>query len=237
MISSLMFEFRQRATAHGWHAEKQPIAKPRDTLRMQLDQMCSILERVAHQDGVVALGAGGEQRHRALDQLLDGAHVLDGLGRQLGPAARAARRLRPALEALVDRLDAGLRVVAGRQAVDALAVERVADADLELSKPSSTSSLVSAMPSMPATLMVWRTRQASNQPQRRLRPVTTPNSWPRSPSLLADRVGQLGRERPGADARGVGLGDAQHVADRRAGPMPEPVAACAATVLEEVTNG
>ena len=32
---------------------------------------------------------------------------------------------------LVDRLHARLRVVAGRQAVDALAVERVADADLD----------------------------------------------------------------------------------------------------------
>ena len=31
----------------------------------------SVLERVAHQDGVVALGAGRQQRHRALDQLLD----------------------------------------------------------------------------------------------------------------------------------------------------------------------
>src|SRR3712207_7520170 len=36
---------------------------------------------------------------------------------------------------------------------------------------------------MPEVRTVWRTRVASNQPQRRLRPVTTPNSlpfWPMS---------------------------------------------------------
>ena len=37
-------------------------------------------------------------------------------------------------------------------------------------------------PFTPDTLITWRTRQASNQPQRRLRPVLTPNSWPRRPS-------------------------------------------------------
>src|SRR5262249_33264475 len=91
----------------------------------------SILERILHQDGVVALGAGGEERHRALDQLLDGAHVLDGLRRQLGPAARPARRLGPTLEALVDRLEARLCVVPRGQARDALAVEHIADAYLQ----------------------------------------------------------------------------------------------------------
>src|SRR5690348_9402849 len=43
---------------------------------------CSICEGVAHQDGVVALRAGGEQRHRRLDQLLDPPDVFDGRGRQ-----------------------------------------------------------------------------------------------------------------------------------------------------------
>ena len=43
---------------------------------------------------------------------------------------------------------------------------------------------VSAMPSMPLVFTVWRTSTASNQPQRRLRPVTVPNSRPRSPSRL-----------------------------------------------------
>ena len=81
-------------------------------------------------------------------------------------------------------------------------------------KPSSTSSLVSAMPSMPDTLTTWRTRQASNQPQRRLRPGVDAELLAALAEALADRVGELGRERARADARGVGLGEAQHVADR-----------------------
>ena len=97
------------------------------------------------------------------------------------------------------------------------------------SKPSSTSSLVSAMPSMPPTLIAWRTSTASNQPQRRGRPVTVPNSRPRSPRRLADLVGQLGRERAAADPRRIGLGDAEHDSRPRAGAIPDPAAAWPAT--------
>ena len=53
---------------------------------------------------------------------------------------------------------------------------------------------------------------------------------------LADLVEQLGRERPGADAGGVGL-VMPSTKPTLSGPMPEPEAAAAATVLEEVTNG
>jgi 2-methylisocitrate lyase-like PEP mutase family enzyme len=45
-------------------------------------------------DRVVALRAGGQQRHRALDQFLDLAHVFDRLRRQVGPAS-APRRSSP----------------------------------------------------------------------------------------------------------------------------------------------
>ena len=45
---------------------------------------------------------------------------------------------------------------------------------LSAGRPSSTSSLVSAKPLMPPSLTAWRTRTASNQPQRRGRPVTVP---------------------------------------------------------------
>ena len=83
------------------------------------------------------------------------------------------------------------------------------------SKPSRMSSLVSASPSMPQVRTVWRTSTASNQPQRRGRPVTTPNSRAALAERLADVVVHLvGRERPLANARGVGLADAEHVVDR-----------------------
>ena len=59
--------------------------------------------------------------------------------------------------------------------------------------PVSTSSLVSASPSTPESATAWRTTTASNQPQRRGRPVVAPNSSPsarsRSPSASVSSVG------------------------------------------------
>ena len=46
----------------------------------------------------------------------------------------------------------------------------------------------------------------------------------------------LGRERPVADARDVGLGDAEDLVDA-VGPIPKLTAAPAAMGLDEVTNG
>src|SRR5438270_12777302 len=65
-------------------------------------------ERIGHQDGVFALGAGREQRDRAADQLLDAAHVLDAGCRQLAIGARALGALLPAVEGLPYRLELGL---------------------------------------------------------------------------------------------------------------------------------
>src|SRR3954470_9268579 len=48
------------------------------------------------------------------------------------------------------------------------------------SRPSSTSSLVSARPSRPLMRAAYRTATASYQPQRRGRPVTAPYSLPLS---------------------------------------------------------
>src|SRR5260370_6417904 len=67
----------------------------------------SIGKGIADEDGVLALRAGREKGDRRLDQLLDAADILDRGRRQIGPAARPARRLRPALEALIDRLQRG----------------------------------------------------------------------------------------------------------------------------------
>ncbi len=67
----------------------------------------------------------------------------------------------------------------------------------------------------PETAQDWRTSAASNQPQRRLRPVTVPNSRPRVAQPLADLVVELGRERARADPGGIGLDDAEHEAGCR----------------------
>ena len=174
-------------------------------------------ERVAHQDRVVALRAGGQQGDGRLHQLLDPAHVFDRLRRQLRPGPRAAGGAGPALDRLVHRPRGGLRAGGGRQVGNELCRRCRSRCNPAAPQPSSTSSLVSARPLMPPTLTAWRTSAASNQPQRRGRPVTVPNSCPRSPSMRPVSSGQLGRERAAADARAIRLGDAQHEADRGPG--------------------
>ena len=44
-----------------------------------------IHEGIVHEDGVLALRAGREQRHRRADQLLEPPHIFDALGGKLGP--------------------------------------------------------------------------------------------------------------------------------------------------------
>jgi hypothetical protein len=82
------------------------------------------------------------------------------------------------------------------------------------SMPSSTSSLVMHRPLMPLIATARLSATMSIQPQRRGRPVVAPYSWPRSRMPWPHGVVQFGRERAAADARGVGLGDAEHVVDR-----------------------
>ena len=90
---------------------------------------------------------------------------------------------------------------------------------------------------MPPTFTAWRTSAASNQPQRRRRPVTVPNSVPAVAEQLAGRV---------VSAR-WGTGRSRRAWSRpwrcparnrpRAGPCPSPAAAVAATVLLRSRTG
>src|SRR6185437_6725225 len=94
-----------------------------------------VSERVRHQDRVFALGAGRQQRDRAADQFLDAADVLDAGRGQLAVGAGAPGAFLPALEHLPARLDLGLRAHREGEALDALAVELVADADPDPVEP------------------------------------------------------------------------------------------------------
>ncbi len=140
--------------------------------------------------------------------------------RQFGPGALAGGRGLPAGHGFVDRLDAGLLVHAGGEAIDPLAVEVIADADFQLGQRIEDVEL-GQRDAVDAgdTLTTWRVSTASNQPQRRGRPVLVPNSLPRVPIRLwvcvrlAVSAEQFGWERAGADARRVGLGEAEDVAD------------------------
>src|SRR6266850_2354562 len=89
------------------------------------------LERVLYQNSILAFRAGGKQRDRATDQFLDPADIFDGLRRQIRPGAGVRRRLLPALDGLINRLDPRLRALTGRQMLDLAAVQPVAGADLD----------------------------------------------------------------------------------------------------------
>src|SRR5712691_6029085 len=89
------------------------------------------LERVLDQNSIFAFRAGGKQSDWATHQFLDPTDVFDGLRRQVRPGAGIGGRLLPAFDSLVDRLNSGLRALAGRQMVDFLAVQGVAGADLD----------------------------------------------------------------------------------------------------------
>src|ERR1700710_867442 len=89
------------------------------------------LERVLYQNSILAFRAGGKQCNRTTYEFLDPADVFNGLRRQIRPGASIGGRLLPAFDGLVDRLDPRLRALARRQMVDLLAVQHVADADLD----------------------------------------------------------------------------------------------------------
>src|SRR5579859_970646 len=102
--------------------------------------------------------------------------------------------------------------------------------------PESTSSLVTTRSVIPFTRTAYRPTTASNQPQRRGRPVVVPNS---APTLV--------RCAPLSSNSSVGKGpEPTRVVyalmtpitwEIRVGGMPEPTQAPPAVGLEEVTNG
>src|SRR5580704_13516389 len=169
-------------------------------------------ERVLHQDRVLALGTCRQQRRRAAYQFLDPADVFDGLGRQFGPRARAGGFLLPAGDGFVDRLHARLGVLARRQIIDLLAVEPIADADLDLLEAVEDVELGQSE----AADAAGAHRLAH---QHGVEPATAPRPAGDDAEFLAalaerlaDLVELLGRKRPGADTGGVGLADAEHIA-------------------------
>ncbi len=168
---------------------------------------------VAHQHGVLALGAGRQHRDRGADQLFETADVFDRGGGQIGPGPRAAGAFAPTLGGLVDRLELGLRGGAGRQVIVALPAMPIGGADLDLVEAVEHVELGQRDAVDAADL----DRLAH---QRGVEPAAAPRPAGDGAELVAalaepaaDLVVELGRERAAADPRGVGLGDAEHIAD------------------------
>ena len=147
-------------------------------------------------------GPTDDHGDRHAHQLLHPAHVRLRLLGQLLERLRLVDLLVPALELLVDRArHRGTRDWCGGHVVERLAVGAVPGADLhrlearqhvELRDEQLGEAVQRAPRSVRGT--------ASNQPQRRLRPVTVPNSLPAPPSRSPDLVERprsgTGRRRP-----------------------------------------
>src|ERR1019366_8264720 len=104
------------------------------------------------------------------------------------------------------------------------------------SKPLRTSNLVTMSRSSPLTRAAYRAVTASNQPQRRGRPVTTPHSRPASRSAAASASGSS--EGNGPPPPRVQYAFTTPVTERTApGPIPKPMHAPPAIVDELVTYG
>src|SRR5690606_3574448 len=178
-------------------------------------------ERIADENSVFPLGTRRQQRHGRADELLDAAHILDGGRRKVDPRAGAASALRPTRHGLEDRLYPRLDLARSRQVVVRPALISVADADLDFRKAVEDVELCQRGAVDPAA--------RDGLPHHpRIEPAAAPGAPGHAPELLAslaeraaDLVVLLGRERAGSDPGGIGLGNAEHVADRS---RPEPTA-------------
>src|SRR5689334_23790519 len=101
---------------------------------------------------------------------------------------------------------------------------------------SSTSSLVTARSVRPLMRAAYRTTTASNQPQRRGRPVVAPNSLPNERISVASGSSISVGSGP-APTRVVYAFTTPRMASSAVGATPAPTAAPPDVVLLDVTNG
>ena len=168
-----------------------------------------------------ALDARRDDGHARLDQVLEGPDVGDERRRQVLEPGGPARELGPARErpVLGDDLleDPGL----GREALQELALVAVARAHRDVAEPGQDVGLGQRDP-------VDAVDPAGVAHGHGVEPAAAAGPARRGPELVASGrdllprlVEELGRERPAADPRRVGLGDAEDAVDRP-GPDAEP---------------
>src|SRR5690606_6066398 len=163
---------------------------------------------------VVAVRACADDADRAAGRFLQRAQVGASGGRQLVPDGDAVGVLAPAGELEVDRRDLFPALRIERRVFGALAAVLVGDADLELLHAVEHVELGDA-----------QAGDAVDGHGALERDDVDPAAAARAPrrcavlgaaiaDALADLVVELGGERAAAHARGIGLGDAEHVVDR-----------------------
>ena len=156
------------------------------------------------------------------------------------PAVRRSRAPRdvlgPARQHLVDGLGVMEVGLGHRDLVEPAAVDLVGDTHRDLFPPGEDVQLGQEEVGQPVDAAGEPGDGASNQPQRRSRPVVTPRSPPirrrRSPSSSCNSVGTV--PTPPGSCTPSGIPITRLI---RVGPMPEPVQAPPAVGLDDVTNG
>src|SRR5215469_185546 len=180
----------------------------RDSTRSSLHQRIDL-------DRLVAAGADADRADLRAGDLLDRPDVGPGRGGEILKHLGAGDVLDPAVQVLVDRLgmvELGLR---HRDVVVPLAVHVIGDADRDLVEAGQHVEL--------GDEQVGDAVHPGGVPRdHRVEPAGAPGSARGHAELtaggaqpLAGRVVELGREGPGADPGGVGLDDADHLADAR----------------------
>src|SRR5450755_854710 len=172
------------------------------------------LEGVLDQDSILAFGARGKQGDRTTHEFLNPSDIFDGLGRQIGPGSGMGGRLFPTLDGLIDRLDAGLCSLSRRQVVDVPAIEPIPRAHLYRVETVENVELGQRQP-------VNATGPHRLSDENGVEPATTARAAGIGAELAAalanlpaGLVVLLGWERPLPDPRGVGLANAQDIANR-----------------------
>src|SRR5438034_124165 len=171
--------------------------------------------RVLAQDRLLTLGAGGDEAEGHADQLLQALEVAPRLRRQVGLVLGAAGRRAPALDLLVEGFSLGDDVLVLGELREDVAAVAVAHADLH------RLALVEYV-ELGQRDRVQAVDARGVTPDDRVEPATASRPPRRGAVLVAaraDRLGErarhLGRKRPRAHARRVGLRDAEHAVQTR----------------------
>src|SRR5690606_17076437 len=170
-------------------------------------------ERIGDEDRVLAFRAGGQHRHRRTDQLFNVTDIFDRLRRKIIPRTRTGGRFRPARQRFIDRLHARLRAHGGRQIVDALAVKFIGDADLDFVETIQNIKLCQR-----DSGDAGGTNRLANDHGIEPAAATLATRYHAKfmtlgAEELTDFVVEFGRERTFANARRIGLGNAEYIAN------------------------
>src|SRR3984957_7286534 len=193
--------------------EESAISTQQSTLCGNISLISLGLERILHQDSILAFGTCGKQRNRTTHQFLHAADIFDRLRREVRPGAGVGGRLLPALDRLIDRLDAGLGALAGRQMVDFLAVQEIAGADLDGVKAVEDIELGQRQAVDAAGTHGLADQRGVEPAAAALASGVDAEFLAAAANLLADLIMQFGRKRTLADPGGVGLADSENVTD------------------------